>query len=108
MTGSPLKLTAALAAGAVLLAFLALPAASQVKPAEEKYKLEELAGDYVFETEGEILIIRFFADQNKLFGSPPDETPEELNPVKDQPLCFDVVTAEDGQYYFLKFVRILD
>ncbi|MBN1938094.1 MAG: hypothetical protein JW843_00810 [Candidatus Aminicenantes bacterium] len=97
-------MTAAFAAGAVLIAFLGLPAAAQTKPTQETYKLEELTGDYEFTAEGDTLYVRFFVDNGKLWGAPPDETPEELNPVKDKPLCFDVM-VQGTEYYFLKFIR---
>lgn len=105
MNARYLKLTAALAAAAFLAAFSGLPAAAQTKPEEGKYKLEELVGDYEFTAEGQTLYVRFFVDNGKLFGAPPDETPEELAPVKDKPLCFDVTLSTNGEYYFIKFVR---
>jgi hypothetical protein len=98
------KLTAAVAAAAFLLAVCGLPAAAQTKPAAETYKLEELVGDYEFNAEGQTLFVRFFVDNGKLFGAPPNETPEQLNPVKDKPLCFDVL-VQGTEYYFLKFFR---
>jgi len=96
---------AALAAGVFLLTLFALPAAAQTKPAPATYKLEELAGDYEFVAEGQTLLVRFFVDKGKLFGAPPDETPEEMLPAKDKPMCFEVTVAASGEYYFLKFVR---
>jgi hypothetical protein len=99
------KLFAAVTTAAVLLAFLGLPAAAQTKPAAATDKLEELVGDYNFEMGGESLIIHFTVEKGQFFGAPEGEAPEELMPVKDQPLCFDVTVASNGQYYFLKFVR---
>jgi len=104
MNARYLKLTAALAAAAFLAAFSGLPAAAQTKPEEGKYKLEELVGDYEFNAEGQTIYVRFFVDNGKLFGAPPDETPEEISPVKDKPLCFEV-TVQGSEYYFLKFIR---
>jgi len=104
MNARYLKLTAALAAAAFLAAFSGLPAAAQTKPEEDKYKLEELVGDYEFNAEGQTLYVRFFVDNGKFFGAPPDETPEEITPVKDKPLCFEV-TVQGSEYYFLKFIR---
>ncbi len=91
-------------AGAVLIALIGLPAAAQTKPAAPAYKLEDLAGDYEFSVEGQTLLIRFVVTSGKLYGAPPDETPEEITPVKDKPLCFEVTTT-DGQYYFMKFEK---
>jgi hypothetical protein len=105
------RLFAAVTAAAVLLAFLGLPAAAQTKPAAQakpvdtKYKLEELVGAYTFEMGGDSQIINFSVEKGKFYGAPEGENPEELTPVKDKPLCFDVTVASNGQYYFLKFVR---
>jgi hypothetical protein len=96
------KLFAAVTTAAVLLAFLGLPAAAQTKPAAATYKLEELVGDYNFEM---FQILHFTIEKGKFYGAPEGKNPEELTPVKDQPLCFDVTGASSGQYYFLKFVR---
>lgn len=99
------QLFAAATTAALLLAFLGLPAAAQTKPAAATYKLEELVGDYNFDMGGQPQIIHFMIEKGKFFGAPEGESPEELTPVKDQPLCFDVTVASNGQYYFLKFVR---
>lgn len=96
---------AVLAAGAFLLAILVLPAAARIPSADENVRLEDLAGDYFFEFEGQTRTFRFSVDQDRLFAAPLGETPEEIKPVKDQPLTFDVVTAEDGTYYLIKFDR---
>jgi hypothetical protein len=99
------KLFAAVTTAAVLFTFLGLPIAAQTKPAASTYKLEELIGDYNFEMGGESQILHFMIEKGKFYGAPEGENPEELTPVKDQPLCFDVTVASNGQYYFLKFVR---
>jgi hypothetical protein len=70
-----------------------------------KKLLAEIAGDYIFEFQGETLTVQFIEQDGKLFGAPPGETPEEIHPVEGKPLCFDVTVAASGDYYELQFVR---
>jgi hypothetical protein len=101
------------ASAIVLLVCLAVPAAAQVaapaaaqdKPVDLKKLIAEIVGDYEFSAEGQALIVQFIEVDGKLFGAPPGETPEEIHPVKDKPLCFDITVASNGQYYELQFVR---
>ncbi len=87
------------------LVALSVPAASQDKALDMKKLIVDIIGDYEFSGEGQTLIVQFTEVDGKLFGAPPGETPEELHPVEGKPLCFDVTTAEDGEYYELQFVR---
>jgi uncharacterized protein (DUF2141 family) len=95
-----------------LLAVLALSAAlsaqvapAQAKPEDAKKLYLEIAGDYTFDYQGQVQIIQFFEKDGRLFGAPVGETPEEIQPVKDKPLCFDITVASNGQYYALQFSR---
>jgi len=107
MTRRILRKGAAAAAVLVILAALAVPAAAQTqtKPEDMKKLLAEIIGEYTFTMGTETLVVQFIVQDGKLFGAPPGETPEEIKPVADKPLCFDVTVAGDGNYYFLKFVR---
>jgi hypothetical protein len=87
------------------LAVLAASAAAQDKPVDMKKLIAEIIGDYDFSFQGESMIIQFTERDGKLFGAPVGETPEQIFPVEGKPLCFDVTTAEDGQYFELQFVR---
>jgi len=87
------------------LAALAAPAAAQDKPVDMKKLITEIVGEYDFSFQGESLIVQFMEQDGKLFGAPPGETPEEINPVEGKPLCFAVTLAESGDYYELQFVR---
>jgi hypothetical protein len=79
--------------------------AAQDKPADMKKPILEIVGEYEFAAEGQTLIVQFIEMNGKLFGAPPGETPEEIQSVEGKPLCFDITTAEDGDYYLLQFVR---
>jgi hypothetical protein len=81
-----------------------VPAAAQDKPEDIKKVMAEIAGDWSFAMGDQTVTVAFFVQDDRLFGAPQGENPEELKPVKDQPLCFDV-TVTNGQYYFLKFAR---
>jgi hypothetical protein len=81
------------------------PAAAQDKPVDMKKLIAEIAGDYSFEFQGQVLLVQFTAQDDKLFGAPPGETPEEVRPVEGKPLCFDVTVSTNGDYYLLEFVR---
>jgi len=87
------------------LSVLAAPAAAQNKPVDMKKLLAEIVGDYDFVFNGESLVIQFTEQDGKLFGAPPGEAAEEILPVKDKPLAFDVTVASNGTYYELQFVR---
>jgi hypothetical protein len=51
------------------------------------------------------MTVNFFEKDGKLFGAPVGETPEEILPVKDSPLNFEVTPAGSGQLYELEFFR---
>ncbi|MDH4272454.1 MAG: hypothetical protein OEW18_10835 [Candidatus Aminicenantes bacterium] len=87
------------------LAAIAAPAVAQDKPADMKKLIAEIIGDYEFSYQGESMLIQFTEKEGKLFGAPVGEMPEEIKPVAEKPLCFDITVAENGQYYELQFVR---
>jgi hypothetical protein len=105
---------AALLLGVICLAGLAAAqvpskpatqAATQDKPVDMKKLITEIAGDYSFDFQGQTLLVQFTEQDGKLFGAPPNETPELISPVEGKPLCFDVTVADSGDYYVLQFVR---
>jgi len=77
----------------------------QDKPDDVKRILAEIAGDYDFEFQGQMMTINFFEKDGKLFGAPVGETPEEILPVKGSPLKFEVTPSTTGQLYELEFIR---
>jgi hypothetical protein len=78
---------------------------TQDKPVDTKKILQEIAGDYDFEFQGQAMLINFFERDGKLFGAPVGETPEEILPVKGSLLKFEVTPGGGGQLYELEFVR---
>jgi len=76
------------------------------EPAVDLKKLyQEIAGDYDFEMQGQFLTVNFFEKDGKLWGAPPGENPEEILPIKDSLLKFEVTPSGGGQLYELEFVR---
>ena len=80
-------------------------APAQDKPVDMKKLVAEIAGDFSFDFQGQVLLVQFTAQDDKLFGAPPGEAPEEIYPVEGKPLCFDVTVSTNGDYYVLQFVR---
>jgi hypothetical protein len=78
---------------------------TKAEPVDSKKLYQEIAGDYEFTIDTQTLIVNFFEKDGKLYGAPPGEMPEELIPVKDAPLKFEVVVSTNGQLYQLQFVR---
>ena len=93
----------------LILTCLAAPLAAQTgakaKPVDMKKLIAEIVGDWDFTFQGQSLAVQFTEQDGKLFGAPPGETPEEIKPVADKPLCFDVTVAASGEYYLLQFAR---
>jgi membrane-associated protease RseP (regulator of RpoE activity) len=83
----------------------ATQAVPQDKPVDMKKLLAEIVGDYSFELQGESILLQFTEQDGHLFGAPPGETPEQLNPVQGKPLNFDLTVAESGDYYEIQFAR---
>jgi hypothetical protein len=83
----------------------ATPPAAQDKPVDMKKLIAEIVGDYSFEFQGESMLLQFTEQDGHLFGAPPGETPEQINPVQGKPLNFDVTVAESGDYYEIQFAR---
>ena len=81
------------------------PPAAKDKPVDMKKLLAEIVGDYSFEFQGESMLLQFTEQDGCLFGAPPGEAPEQLNPVQGKPLNFDVTVAESGDYYEIQFAR---
>lgn len=109
MTKTVSRLATTLLALACLAGFAAAQAAPQAavkdKPVDMKKLVAEIVGDYEFSVQSETLLVQFTDVDGKLFGAPPGETPEEIQPVEGKPLCFGVTVSTNGQYYELQFAR---
>ncbi len=89
-------LALALMAAPVLAQVAAQPAA-QDKPVDMKKLLAEIVGDYDFSLNGQSLLVQFTEQDGKLFGAPPNETPEEIKPIEGKPMFFDVTVSDSGE-----------
>jgi hypothetical protein len=78
--------------------------APKLKPEEVKKILEEIAGDYDFDMQGQPMVITFFEKDGVLFGAPSGENPEVMAPAEDSPLKF-TVTPAGGQSFEIEFFR---
>jgi hypothetical protein len=101
---------ALVAAAAFLLIFGVAAAAAQTsppspptKPDEAKKILLEIAGDYDFDFQGQLMTISFFEKDGVLYGAPAGETPEVMQPAADSPLKF--TASPNGQFFELEFFR---
>jgi hypothetical protein len=81
----------------------AQPPAPKLKPEEVKKILQEIAGDYDFDFQGQPMIITLFEKDGVLYGGPTGENPEVMQPAGDSPLKFTV--SPNGQFYELEFFR---
>lgn len=81
----------------------AQPPAPKLKPEEVKKILQEIAGDYDFDIQGQPMTVTFFEKDGVLYGAPPDQTPEVMQPAADSPLKFTV--APNGNFMELQFFR---
>jgi hypothetical protein len=75
--------------------------------AQEKTKLyEEIAGDYEYEYEGQVIVVAYWVEEGVLWatqeGNP--EPPVELIPVEGKELEFET-TGSDGNLYIIGFSR---
>jgi len=89
--------------GAAVASAQTAPPNPQTKPEDAKKILLEIAGDYDFDFQGQLMTINFFEKDGVLYGAPVGETPEVMQPVPDSPLKF--TTAPNGQLYELEFFR---
>ncbi len=106
MLKRPKRLALALALSLVFVSAAAYAGLqAQAKPDEAKKILGEIAGDYDFDFQGQVMLINFFEKDGKLYGAPVGETPEEILPVKGSLLKFEVTPSNVGQLYELEFVR---
>jgi len=101
------KAMLALLAAAAALTLCGVLWAQEAKPepVDTKKLYQEIAGDYEFTVDIQTLLVTFFEKDGKLYGAPPGETAEELIPVKDVSLKFEVIVSTNGQLYVLQFVR---
>lgn len=67
-------------------------------------KYAPILGAYEFFAEGQTMTIKFWVDEEKLWGAPEGETRAELTPMEGEAWKFEV-TTDEGQYFVLEFVK---
>lgn len=93
-----------LSIAAVALGMLSSPGSTQEKVDKEKL-LAEIAGEYEFDIEGQILVVKFYVEEGSLYGiTEEDITGILCEPVEGEPMTFEA-TPPNGMLYVLNFVR---
>ncbi|MEE9390117.1 MAG: hypothetical protein V3U91_02640 [Candidatus Aminicenantaceae bacterium] len=77
---------------------------AQEKKAGSRKAYDEIGGKYEFDIEGQIMVIAFWVENEKLMGAPEGEEPAELEPVEEEELKFTATTSE-GQFFEITFAR---
>jgi hypothetical protein len=75
--------------------------------AQDKAKLyAEIAGDYEFDIEGQVILITFLVEDGALYGTQEDDPdpPTPLDPVEGKELEFEA-TNQNGDFYEISFAR---
>lgn len=80
---------------------------AQEKKQEKKVDaklLAEIAGNYEFEYQGQVMVFVFSVEDGKLMGAPEGEAQEVIEPVEGEEMTF-VGISPDGAEYQFKFAR---
>jgi hypothetical protein len=86
----------------LLLVFSYGTAFSLGEELEKKYA--PIVGMYEFSMEAQVMNVKFWVEDGKFWGAPPDETPAEIVPLEGEEWKFEA-TADDGQYYIIEFAK---
>jgi hypothetical protein len=86
----------------LLLVFSCGTAFSLGEELEKKYA--PIVGMYEFSMEAQVMNVKFWVEDGKFWGAPPDETPAEIVPLEGEEWKFEA-TADDGQYYIIEFAK---
>lgn len=86
----------------LLLVFSCGTAFSLGEDLEKKYA--PIVGMYEFSMEAQVMNVKFWVEDGKFWGAPPDETPAEIVPLEGEEWKFEA-TADDGQYYIIEFAK---
>ena len=75
--------------------------------AQDQTKLyEEIAGDYEYEYEGQVIIVTYWVEDGELMATQEGDPspPAKLDPVEDKDMTFET-TGGDGNLYVISFSR---
>lgn len=75
--------------------------AAQEKDEALKKKYAAYIGDYEFEMEGQVMVIKFWVEEGAFWGAPEGEEKAELTPVEGEDHKFEVDVM--GTYYEITF-----
>lgn len=87
----------------VCSAVFAIDLNQQEEKASEKL-LNEIAGNYEFEYEGQIIVFEFLVEDGKLMTAPEGEVKEAMDPVEGESMAFSAFTP-DGMELQFAFAR---
>jgi hypothetical protein len=73
---------------------------------DEVKVLEEIAGTFEYEYEGQVLVVIYTVEDGVLYGTEENDPnpPSKLDPVEGKELVFET-TGDDGNYYVISFSR---
>jgi hypothetical protein len=63
-------------------------------------ELEQIAGNYEFEYQGQFMVFVFTVEEGNLMGAPENETPDTLEPMADKETTFLGYSPEGAEYQF--------
>jgi len=83
--------------------FLVMNGTFYAQKVDSKKLYAEIAGDYEFDMQGQVMVVTFYVEEGKLFGAPEGEDTEEVVPVEGEALKFTIDVPQ--ALYELTFVR---
>ena len=74
---------------------------------DEAKVLEEIAGTYEYEFEGQVLVVIYTVEDGVLYGTEENDPnpPSRLDPIEGKELVFET-TGDDGNLYVISFSRL--
>lgn len=104
MTNGKRYLLKTVAAGLMCLGMVLSTAAFDLNTPQGKKVdpevLEQIAGDYEFEYQGQFMVFVFTVEDGNLMGAPENETPDTLEPMADKETTFLGYSPEGAEYQF--------
>ena len=82
-----------------LLAVFSVPSVAQEEQNTEKL-LKEVAGDYEFEYEGQVIVFVFSVEDGNLLGAPEGESPEILEALEGEEMTWFGFSPDGAEYQF--------
>lgn len=67
-------------------------------------KYAPIIGTYEFHMEADVMTIKFWVEDEKLWGAPEGETPAEIVPMEGEEWKFEA-TTDEGEYFIISFIK---